>query len=585
MAFDAIFLSALADELRKKLIGARVDKIQQPEKNCLILQVHDRTFSGKLLLSAAGGSARAHLTETSPENPAQPPMFCMLLRKHLTGARIAEITQPPLERLLDFTMDCTDELGEPCRKHLIAELTGRSANMILLGGDGRVLDCLRRVDLEDSEKRQLLPGLYYHLPPLAEKRDPRTTDERTVAQLLAEIDTPVRLEKLLLDRFGGLSPLVCRELAFACAGDVDADVAQMTSAQRAACAARLAAAFAEMTPETAAPYLLWEGARPREFSYRPIGQYGDYLRQERMPSFSALLDAFYAGRDRQDRMRQRTQSIHKAISTRYERVCRKLAAQQQELAGATDREKLRRAGDLIMANLHAIRRGQTLLRTADLYDPEGKTIELRLRPELSAQQNAARYYKEYAKAKTAEKVLGEQIALGEHEKAYLAGVLDEIARAESEADVTEIREELIEGGYVRRTEKKRMKTPPQKPMLFRSSGGFTIRAGRNNRQNDALTTKLSAKMDIWLHVQKQAGAHVVIECNGAEPDDDTFTEAAQIAAWFSQARDGENVAVDCTPIKYVKKPAGAKPGMVIYTQYRTLYVTPDEAVIKKLTVG
>ena len=580
MAFDALFLSALADELRAKLLGARIDKIQQPEKNCLILQVHDRSFSGRLLLSAASGGARVQLTETAPENPAQPPMFCMLLRKHLTGARIAGITQPPLERLLDFTLDCTDELGEACRKHLIAELTGRGANVVLLGADGRILDCLRRVDFEDSEKRQLLPGLYYHLPPLAEKRDPRTTDEAALAALLAEVDAPVRLEKWLLDRFGGLSPLVCRELAFEAAGDVDADVGNLSPAQRLACAKTLAASFAELS--CAAPYLLWEGDRPREYSFRPIRQYGDYLRQERMPSFSALLDAFYAGRDRQDRMRQRTQSMHKAVTTRYERVCRKLAAQQQELAGAADRETLRRSGDLIMANLHAIARGQTGLQTADLYDPEGKTVSIRLRPELSPQQNAARYYKEYAKAKTAEKVLGEQIALGEEEKTYLAGVLDELARAESEADVAEIREELVEGGYLRRTEKKRMKTPPTKPLLFRSTGGFLIRVGRNNRQNDLLTTKFSAKQDIWLHVQKQPGSHVVIECGGEMPDDDTFTEAAQLAAWFSQVRESENVPVDCTPVKYVKKPAGAKPGMVIYTRYRTLYVTPDKTLAKRL---
>ncbi|MDO4845542.1 MAG: NFACT RNA binding domain-containing protein [Oscillospiraceae bacterium] len=586
MAFDATFLSAVADELRGKVLGARVDKIQQPEKNCLILQLHDRAFSGRLLISAASGSARVHLTETSPENPAQPPMFCMLLRKHLTGARIAEITQPPLERLLDFTLDCTDELGEPCRKHLIAELTGRSANLILLGADGRIVDCLRRaeVDLDDAGKRQLLPGLYYRLPPLAEKCDPAAAEDTAVDALLETVAAPVRLEKWLLDRFGGLSPLICRELAYEVAGDIDAELSPLDAETRGAFAARLSAALKACMTAPRVPHLLREGGRPREFSYRPIRQYGGYLRSEILPSFGALLDAFYAGRDLQDRMRQRTQSMRKAVATRYERVCRKLAAQQRELAGAADREKLRRAGDLIMANLHVIQRGQTTFLAEDLYDPEGKTIELRLRPELSPQQNAARYYKDYAKAKTAETVLGEQIALGEQEKEYLAGVLDELDRAASESDVAEIREELVGGGYLRRTEKKRMKTPPAKPLVFRSSSGFLIRVGRNNRQNDSLTTKLSAKQDIWLHVQKLPGSHVVIECAGETPDDGTFTEAAQLAAWFSQARESVNVAVDCTPVKYVKKPVGAKPGMVIYTQYRTLYVTPEEALIKKLSV-
>ena len=582
MALDAIFLSAVREELEKKLLGARVDKVQQPDRHSLILHLRGTGGSGKLLISASPNPPRVHLTETSPENPAQPPMFCMLLRKHLTGGRIAAITQPPLERLLDFTFDCTDELGEPCQKHLIAELMGRGANLILCGADGRILDCMRRVGFEDSEKRQVLPGLFYRLPPLAEKRDPAQTDEKTLRELFDGVHTPTRLADHLLETFGGLSPLACRELAYLAAGDIDADLAALDAPSRERCAAVIAREFAAIASGDFTPVMLLEGDRPKAFGCRPITQYGDYLQTRTFDSFSALLDTFYAERDHADRMRVRTQALHKTVTTLRERVSRKLENQKKELADAVDREHLRRCGDIITANLHTMVKGQTVLRAQDFYDPDMAEIEIRLSPTLSPQQNAAKYYKDYAKAKTAEKVLTEQIALGVREREYLDSILDELSRAECERDVTEIRQELEAGGYVRAADKKRMKTPPSRPMVFRSSSGFAVYVGRNNRQNDLLTLKTAAKTDLWLHAQKIHGSHVIVDCGGGTPDDQTVTEAATLAAWFSQARDGQNVPVDCALVKHVKKPVGAKPGMVIYDQYRTVYVTPDGELAKTL---
>ena len=580
MAFDATFLTAVTAELRQNLIGCRIDKVQQPDRHSLVLTVRSRDFGGRLLLSASPNTPRAHMTQVPLENPAQPPMFCMLLRKHLVGGRIAEITQPPMERLLDFTLECTDEMGSPCCKHLICELMGRSSNLILCGEDGRIIDCLRRVDFETSEKRQVLPGLFYHLPPLAEKHDPAKTDAETLAAMLSQVDYPTRLDKWLLDTFGGLSPLVCRELSFLCTGETDGDILLLPDKK--AAAQRIAQWFSAIETADFIPTMLLEGGRPKEFSYRPILQYGNYLESKTCGSFSELLDGYYARRDQADRMRQRTQAMQKTVTTLYDRVCRKLETQRKELAGAVDRERLRQLGDIVTANIHAITRGQTSVVVTDFYDPDMKEITVKLSPTLSPQQNAAKFYKDYTKAKNAEKMLTEQIRLGETEQEYLSSILDELSRAESEKDVSEIRQELVDGGYVRDTEKKKMKTAASRPMEFTSSEGFPIYVGRNNRQNDLLTTKMAFKNDLWLHTQKIHGSHVIVECRNATPGDITVTEAAMLAAWFSQARDSAQVPVDYALVKHVKKPVGSKPGMVIYEHYKTAYVTPDATLAEKL---
>jgi len=573
MPFDASFLSALRDELQEKLLGSRIDKVQQPERSTVLLSVHNREFNGKLLLSASANSPRVHLTEVSLENPPQPPMFCMLLRKHLTGAKILSVTQPPLERILDFTLECVDEMGEKVERHLILELMGRNANLILLDKDGRVMDCLRRVDLEQSEKHPVLPGLFYHLPPLQEKRDPKTQSAQSILALLETVRQPLRMDKWLMDTFGGLSPLVARELSFRATGEVDGDILLLED--KAAAAEVIAKWFLAIQKGQFTPVMLLEGDRPKDFCYGEITQYGDYLSTRTLPSFSHLLDEFYATRDHADRMRQKTQSMHKTVTTLYERVTRKLETQRKELAAAMDRERLRQLGDIVTANLHKVQKGQAVLYAEDFYDPEMNTVEIPLSVTLSPQQNAAKYYKNYTRLKTAEKILTEQIALGQAEQEYLLSILHELHQAETEKDVTEIRQELILGGYIRDTEKRRMKEKPSQPREFTSSEGFLIYVGRNNRQNDFIT-KNAAKTDIWLHTQKIHGSHVIIQCQGQKTSETTLREAAHLAAWYSQARESGQVPVDYTEVKFVKKPAGAKPGMVVYDKYNTLYVTPEK---------
>ena len=575
MPFDAMFLSAVCDELRQELIGARVEKIQQPARDMVVLQLRGKA---RLLLSASGNRPRFHVTQASYENPAQPPMFCMLLRKHLAGGRIAAIEQPPAERSVELTLDCTDEMGTPCQKRLILELMGRNSNLILTDGENRILDCMRRVDFEMSEQRQVLPGLFYHRPPRQEgKLTPQELTKPALERLLAQTAAPVHLDRWIVDHVAGISPLIARELAFGFCGETDADVLTLDRA-------RLAEALTQPSLlQARQPTLLLCGGRPKDFTYCPIRQYGAYMTARTMPSFSALLDAFYTETEQRERMLQKSQSLRRTVTNLLERTRRKLAAQRKEREASLDRETLRRRGDIVTANLHAMTRGMTVLRAEDFYQEDMPEIEIPLRPELSPQQNAARFYKEYNKAKHAEKILAEQIARGEIEEEYLGAVLDELNRAESERDLAEIRAELEAGGYVRSADRRRQqKQPASRPMRFRSSDGFEILVGRNNRQNDQLSLKTARRDDLWLHIQKFHGTHVIICCAGALVPDGTITEAAMLAAWYSQAREGQNVPVDVTQVRNLRKPNGAKPGMVVYDRYRTVIVTPDAALCERL---
>ena len=575
MPFDAMFLSAVCDELRQELIGARVEKIQQPARDMVVLQLRGKA---RLLLSASGNRPRFHVTQASYENPAQPPMFCMLLRKHLAGGRIAAIEQPPAERSVELTLDCTDEMGTPCQKRLILELMGRNSNLILTDGENRILDCMRRVDFEMSEQRQVLPGLFYHRPPRQEgKLTPQELTKPALERLLAQTAAPVHLDRWIVDHVAGISPLIARELAFDFCGETDADVLTLDRA-------RLAEALTQPSLlQARQPTLLLCGGRPKDFTYCPIRQYGAYMTARTMPSFSALLDAFYTETEQRERMLQKSQSLRRTVTNLLERTRRKLAAQRKEREASLDRETLRRRGDIVTANLHAMTRGMTVLRAEDFYQENMPEIEIPLRPELSPQQNAARFYKEYNKAKHAEKILAEQIARGEIEEEYLGAVLDELNRAESERDLAEIRAELEAGGYVRSADRRRQqKQPASRPMRFRSSDGFEILVGRNNRQNDQLSLKTARRDDLWLHIQKFHGTHVIICCAGAPVPDGTITEAAMLAAWYSQAREGQNVPVDVTQVRNLRKPNGAKPGMVVYDRYRTVIVTPDAALCERL---
>ena len=574
MPLDALCLTAVAAEIRAAVQGGKIDKIYQPTRDEVVLYIRGPAGNVRLLLSANPGHPRAHLTERNRENPEQPPMFCMLLRKHLQGARILELNQPPLERILDFNLETLDELGDRVERRLVLEAMGRSANLLLLDGEGRIVDCTRRVDGDLAKgQRQLLPGLFYRQPPTVDKLNPFTLESEELRLVLAN-PLGKAWDKLLLDSFTGLSPLVARELAFRAGDDSEKLAAELEKLGK------------SVEENHFTPYLLVREGKPVDFTFLPVLQYGPETESIPRESFSALLDDFFSDRESAERVRQRGQDLVKSVTSARDRTARKLGNQARELEATKNRERLRELGDILTSNLHLMEKGMSTFRTMDFYDPEGGEVDIPLDPLLTPQQNAAKYYKEYNKAKTAEEMLTIQIEKGEKELEYLNSVLENIALAEGEKDLQEIRQELTETGYLRRpkTAAKRAKKVSGKPMEFRSSSGLRISVGKNNSQNDLLTTKLAYKSDIWLHTQKIHGSHVILWLEGGEADARSLTEAAQLAAYFSQARDGSKVPVDYTPVKYVKKPAGARPGMVLYTTYQTAVVEPDAELAKKLRV-
>ncbi len=571
MAFDALFLSAVLGEIREKCLGGRIDKIHQPSRDTLILHIRGRESREKLLFVPNPTAPRLHLTASAPENPAEPPMFCMLLRKHLLGARLSEITQPPMERAASFIFDCTDEMGYPVQKTLVAELMGRTCNLYLLSPEGRIIDCLRRIGLDESAKRAALPGLMYQQPEPVGKVNPKGAVDYPA--LLARPGADV-LSDRLMDTLGGLSPLVCREAALYAAGSTDARV---EGCDMFATAEKLELFFQEHLNHPAPYYYALPDGTPKQFAFCPIRQYGESRQAD---SFSALLDSYYTVRDQKDAMRQKGQAVRKTVQNLCTRLTRKLAIQEKELEATYDRERLRQLGDILTANIHRIVKGQTKIQCEDFYDENMALIEIPLSPILSPQQNAAKFYKDYARMKTAEKELTHQMELAENELAYLKSVLEELNRAGTEAELEEIRRELQEVGYLRPdTGKKRMKQAKVAPMRFQSTDGYPIYVGRNNRQNEELTFKSARKDDIWCHASKVHGAHVIISCGGTAPPDDTITQAAQLAAYYSETTGGQNIPVDVTAVKQVKKIPNGKPGMVIYHTYKTVIVNPYPDIV------
>lgn len=574
MPLDSVTVTALAAELRETVTGAKIDKVQQPERDTVLLSLRGPEGNFRLALGGGVGSARVHVTAASYENPAQPPMFCMLLRKHLVGARVAELVQPGRERLLIFRVGAWDELGAPSPKQLIVELIGRGTNLILVDGEGVIIDCLRRVDLEMNPLRQVLPGLLYRLPPALDKPDffDLTSAERRAA--FDAWDGQRAPDKWLLDTFSGLSPLVCRELVYRCRGNIGTLPDVMDALADSVNAG-------EFTP-----YLLLSEGKPKDFSFMPITQYGAAMEGETFASFSALLDAFYTRRSRAEDMRRRTAALRKLVKNAHDRAARKYALQTEELRKTEKRDGKRRWGDLITANLYrAPKPGAARMEVEDFYEDGSPMVTIPLDPLKTPQQNAAAYYREYNKSKTAEKYLTALIEEDRRDMDYLASVLDELDRARSELDIASIRRELAQTGWFRpRKAGKKERVKEAAPLRYTSSGGYEILVGRGNAQNDYLTLKFAHKGDLWFHTQKIHGSHVILRCAGETPDTQSVREAATLAATHSQASGGGKVPVDYTRVKFVKKPAGALPGMVVYTGQTTVIAEADETLEEQLKI-
>lgn len=587
MSLDGAFLHCVKEEL-SAFVGARVDKISQPSREEIIVSLRmlggeDRSAK-KIVFSANGTAARVHLTEQDYENPSAPPLFCMILRKHLSGGKLVNIRQDGLERILYFDFECVNEIGDKVLNTLTSEIMGRYSNIILVR-DSRVIDSIKRITDGGDESftgRRILPNIPYEAPSRAERLSLLDVEPADVLNALfgGEYDTQ-RLAKALSAVLEGIAPIFARECAFYAAGDVDAVVGGLSDPEKMRVGDFLE--NAKNALDGAANYTLLtdETGRKKDFSFVNVKQYGGLYKTANFDSPSKLLDEFFGAAARQDRMHQKARDLLKTVNTAYERVSRKLELQKKELAECGEREVFRVMGDLVNANIYRLEKGMTKCVLEDFYTGEPREIALDAR--LTPAQNAQKYYNEYRKLDTAEKKLTELIKKGGEELSYLDSVLDSVSRAESDSELSEIRRELREQGYLRAVKgDDRPSKKLSEPLKFRSTEGFEILVGRNNRQNDILTLKIAKATDIWLHTKDIAGSHVIIRTNGQAPSERTIFEAAQLAAFHSKGKSGSGVPVDYVAVKFVKKPAGAKPGMVIFTNNKTLYVTPDESVVKKL---
>ena len=575
-------LSCTLAELRKTALGARIEKVYQPERDEIVLQM--RSFEGgkRLLINAGSNNPRIGFSEIQKENPQNPPMFCMLLRKYLQGAKLVEIDQADFDRIAYLGFDTRDEMGFECRRYLIAELMGKYSNLIFADGDKKIITAMRTSDLSFDSVRQLLPGMVYELPSAMGKINPLHVTEEEFLAFVAASPRERACDKLLVSTFMGVAPVVAREIVFRATGHTDTPVGYCFADDLWREFSYVVRAINE---SDFSPCLVQNGEESVEYSFIPISQYGSY-EVKQFESAGALLDAYFASRDNKQRVHQRASDILRLLTNAESRIRKKLELQSAELKACEEGDTYRKYGDLITANLYRLPKKADFVELEDweAMDEEGNcpTIRIELDSRLSVSSNAQRFYKKYAKSKTAKVELAKQIEIGESELEYIYTVFEALTRAESPADLSEIRDELFRSGYASRM--KNYAAHKQKApivMQFETPDGMRVLCGKNNIQNEYITHRLAEKQDYWFHARKVPGSHVLLVTEGREPTDLDFTTAAEIAAYYSKA-EGDNIAVDYLLARHVKKPAGSKPGFVIYHTNWTAYVTPNAERIAAL---
>lgn len=585
MPFDGIVAHCTVGELDRALTGGRIEKIYQPEADEIILSVRAKGRNHRLLLSANASNARIQLTETVKENPSSPPMFCMLLRKHLSGGRIAGFEISGYERVISLLVEAMTELGDITVKKLIVEIMGRHSNIIFVNSEGRIIDAVKHIDSEISSVREVMPARPYVLPPSQGKEDPDKLDTKEFLRKLREAgNTP--LEKALLERIKGFSPLLCRELAFRSGIDGKAPASALRDAERERLAAALEELLAAIRNGSFAPCIIYEDKalkRPVDFHCLNIRH---YTHAKPVNTVNEAMDAFYSGRDRLERLKQMKAGLAKGLATSLERVKKKIALQQEKLREVADRDRLKLYGELLTANIYSIRQGEESVRVLNYYSESEEYIDIPLDPSLTPQANSQVYFRQYAKAKSAFVNTGRQLEEALKELEYLESVSQSLDFSVSPGEIEEIRQELAEQGYLSRGRKAASKnrTQPLPPIKYMSGDGFEMLVGKNNRQNDALTLKTAAAYDLWLHTRNIPGSHVIVRTQKRDVPDATLLEAAMLAAYHSKAGGSSTVPVDYTQVRNVKKPPGAKPGMVTYASFKTVFVTPDEEKVDSLRI-
>ncbi len=582
MPLDGVFLSLLKNEIEAVAVGGRVDKIHQPAKETILIAMRSQGGNHKLLISASASNPRLHFTGLPQDNPKSPPMFCMLMRKHLMGAKLVAIRQIGLDRILHLDFETANEMGDRVVLTLAVEIMGRHSNIILIDSNRKIIDSVKRINEEMSSVRPVLPGMSYVLVAARERLNIFTA---TPGQIVERVRSgpDAELSKALLQALEGVSPLVCREIAHNATRGVETQVSGMTEEQTMRLKFYLSQMIDRLKARQARPVMLVDAAgKPRDFTFLDMNQYGHVLVCREYETFSALLDSFYSERDRIDRMQQRGSDLLKLLVNLSERVTRKLAAQREELKASTERETLKIYGDLINSNLYALEKGMKSALVDNYYEPGSPKVEIPLDIMLTPAQNAQHYYARYRKADTAEKKLRALIVQGEAELQYFETVFDELARASLDSELSAIREELAAQGYLRGAAKRGMKQEKLLPFKYLSDDGFTILCGRNNLQNERLTLKESRNSDIWFHAQKIPGSHVLLLTEGREVPNRTLEQAAILAAYHSKARESGKVPVDYTRVRNVRKHPANKPGLVIYDPFQTAIVDPDGELAGRL---
>ena len=577
MALDGMYLSFMCRSVNDLLAGSKVDKIHQPGKNELVFIMRTRGGMHKLFFSADANSPRFCVVENTPENPQTPPMLCMLLRKRLVGATLVNVEQYGLDRIAFFNFDATNEIGDKVKLTLAVEIMAQHSNVILFerDNDDRIVDALRRVDAQTSSFRLVLPGAQYRLPPQQDKLDLRATEPEVVCERILSFEN-AKLSSAIIKSIQGVSPLLSRELSYRTCAD-DKGVAELTAENKMALFSEISSLKTMLISGEIEPSIvLNEEQKPMEFSFLPVTQYGNALKVIKKNDVFSLLEGFYSERDRFLRTRSKASELFKSLDNLIERTARKLNNQQEDLKKCADRDEIKIKAELITASQYMLVKGSSVYEVFNYYTNENVKIDAD--PALTPSQNAQKLYKEYHKACKAEDMLIKLIEEGEQDLEYLKSVRDMLSRATLEREFSEIKDELISQGFLKpkKTGKKQMKKQALQPLEFKTSQGLTVLVGRNNIQNDKLTFKTGRKGDMWLHAQMCPGSHVLLLADGGEIPDDAIVEAAEIAAYYSSARDGTVVTVDYTDVKNIKKPNGAKPGFVVYYTYYSVNVKPKE---------
>ena len=586
MAFDAGMLACVIAEVRQKALGARIEKVFQPERDEIVLQMRSIEGGKRLLINAGSNNPRFGFTNEQKENPMTPPMLCMLLRKHLQGAKLSDVRQEGFERVVTLEFETRDEMGFECRRYLIAEIMGKYSNLIFANEDKKIVSALHIVDFSTSGLRQILPGMTYELPPKQDKTEPFDLSYDRFLEMMQAggVDRPA--DKWITATFLGISAAVAREIAYRGSGSCDAPLGVCRPE-------RLYRAFCEIMGGVRearfSPCMVLQNGKPCEYAFCELTHYGADFEMRRYESAGLLLDEFFHTRDRENHIRQRAADVLRILTNADARIRKKLELQRGELKDCEKGAEYKKCADLITANLYLLSRGMTRAELTDYEDwhEDGSygSVTVELDSRLSPSANAQVYYKKYNKCKNAKMYLTEQIAAAQNELHYLETVSQALDRAETEADLVEIRQELAKSGYASRMHGfKAAKPTTVKPMEFRTSGGYRMVCGKNNTQNDYITFKLAGKLDLWFHVKGAPGSHVVLICNGEEPSEQDYTEAAVLAATYSGANGSGQIPVDYTRVKNIKKPPASKPGYVTYSTNYTAYVESNEKLCESLRV-